>query len=207
MKNLTIYAVAAAVLAIAPTTLIGADKNPTPEPTVNTEAGSIRFDLLKQYEVMPFMKQAITSSDATKGLFELGNGSQWSASDINALQGWEEGDEIVLAPNQALFSLHRYALLNMRLDKAVPISLLKGPRPDALYIAKIDLANDIITLNDDKQWSVDRQDHGTLKRLSEHDPVLIGLNASDYCERDKTMGYMIMDTTTQQWVRVTPLNR
>ncbi len=139
--------------------------------------------------------------------FELFNGSKWSTSNIEMVKGWVENTQLLVSQNQTFFSTHRFSLLNTRLGKAAPITLLREPRPtgkDVFYITKLDLANDVIVLNGFQEWAVYPHDHGTLRKLSEHDRIMVGVNTSDYA-LEKPMRYILIDTATNLFVRANPL--
>jgi hypothetical protein len=173
-----------------------------------TEAGLIYF---KPVQILPGLLQDVAEVDLEAKVFTLANGSKWAAPNIDMINGWTKDDQLVVSQNQTLFSTHRYALLNLRLAKATPIDLVRESRPtteDAYYISKIDYANDLVTLNvEGQQWVVYASDHGTLRKFSEHDRVIIGMNTSEHCDQEKVMRYILIDTATHQYVRATPLNR
>ncbi len=173
-----------------------------------TEAGLIYF---KPVQILPGLLQDVADIDRDAKVFSLANGSKWYAPNIDMINGWVKSDQLVISQNQALFSTHRYALLNLRLGKATPIDLARESRPtdqDALYISKIDYANDVITLNNEGlQWAVYAPDHGTLRKFSEHDRVIVGMNTSEHSDQEKGMHYILIDTATHQYVRAAPLNR
>ncbi len=213
MKKMKIsaYALSTVLLATLPHAVGAVETDPKicHEMAVDTEAGRMHFDFIMQTQPLAGFLQAVVSADAKTDSFELPDGSKWGTSKIEMIHGWNEGDQLIITQNQAFFSTHRFALVNLRLGKAVPISLLREARPEsALYITNIDAANDIVTLSKEgQQWVVDSADHGTLRRYSEHDRIILGVNTSDCCDHDKVMRYLLIDTTTNQCVRATPLNR
>lgn len=180
---------------------------PSQEVMIDTDAGHIHFDFIQKTPAVPYLRHKVASTDAESNTLELANGSKWSCSNPDMVKEWVEGDQIVIGQNQAFFSTNRYALINVRLGKAIPISLLREPRPDqSLYITKIDFANDIVTLSKDgQQWEVFSYDHGTLRKFSEHDRLLIGVNTSDCCHHELALHYILINTSTNQYVRATPL--
>jgi hypothetical protein len=213
MKKMKIsaYALSTILLATAPQLLGAVETDPKicHEMAVETEAGRMHFDFIMQTQPVPGFLQAVASVDPQNNTFELPDGSVWATSKIEMINGWTEADQLVISQNQAFFSTHRFALVNLRLGKAVPVSMIREARPEsAMYITGIDRANDIITLNkDNQQWVIDSADHGTLRRYSEHDRIVLGVNTSDCCDHEKVMRYLLIDTTTNQCVRATPLNR
>lgn len=176
---------------------------------VTTDAGLIDFRFSYDIQTFPGLLQGLVMVFAEDEAFELLNGSKWSAANIEMIKGWTETDQLVLSQNQAFFSTHRFALLNIRLGKATPITLLREPRPmgsDVFFITKVDLANDVVGLNTGQEWTVYPHDHGTLRKFAEHDRILIGVNTSDSTAVER-MRYILIDTASNLYVRVNPLIR
>jgi len=178
---------------------------------IETDAGLIHFEFVKQSQALPGLFQGVAGIDANNNSFELSNGSKWSAHAIEMIRGWVAGDQLVLSQNQAFFSPYRFALVNLRLGKATPISLSREPRAtaeDSFYISKVDYANDIVVLNKGGlQWEVYRPDHGTLRKFSEHDRILLGVNTASYADEENHMHYILINTATNQYVRAKPISR
>jgi len=127
------------------------------------------------------------------------------------IRNWKMEDELFLTQNQAVFSAYRFALVNPRLQKAVPVSLLREPLPienKMFFILNIDLSNDVIALSNGAEYSVDAHDHGALRKLSENDRIIMGFNSSDKfiaTNLDYHKNYILIDTTTNSCVRVNPI--
>jgi len=165
-----------------------------------TEAGKMDLNPLNHVKLSSaFHKIAHHSGD--KHYFDLEDGSRWSISKTDTVEGWDRCDHLVITQNHAALSTARYALLNPDLKQAIPVSLVREPIPgnkNVFYIKSIDLVNDIVTLNDNKNWIVHSADRDALRKISEHDRVIIGMNSND--NWDKTP-YILVDTSNKLFVR------
>jgi hypothetical protein len=174
---------------------------------IGTDAGNIDFRFSNEIQPFPGLLQGLAAVFVEDDCFELLNGSKWSAANIDMIKGWTESDQLLISQNQSFFSTHKFALLNARLGKATPITLTREPRPtglDVFFITKIDLANDVVGLNNGREWAVYSHDQGTLRKFAEHDRVLLGVNTSDSSALER-MKYILIDTASNLYVRVNPL--
>ncbi len=178
---------------------------------IDTEAGSIDFGLIECIEKVPGLIQSIVDLSVSDNVFMLDNRSKWTPSNMEMIKNWRSGDELLITQNHAFFSVHRFALVNFRLQKAVPISLLREPYPvpsKTLFILGVDLSNDIITLDNGADYSVEKSDHGTLRRFSENDRVMLGINSTDKLDEailEHGKRYLLIDTSCNSYIRVSPV--
>jgi hypothetical protein len=181
------------------------------ENIVETDAGSIDFGLVEYIGKVPGLIHHLVDCSVKENTFALDNLSKWSSSNIEMVKNWKDEDELLITQNQAFFSVYRFALVNPRLQKAVPISLLREPLPvdhKMFFILKIDPANDVIMLNNGIEYSVYPHDHGTLRKFSENDRIILGFNSSDKLDStsvDYYKLYLLIDTTCNSYVRVNPV--
>ena len=179
---------------------------------VSTAAGSLDFGLIESISPVLGIHHRIIEVSEEEGTFTLDNRSKWQTANIDMIKSWKE-DDLIITQNQAIFSVHRFALVNPRLQKAVPISLLREPLPmdgKTFFIRKIDLPNDLITLDNSVDWTVYPSDHGTLRKFNENDRIMIGLNSSetvDTLNSEKYKFYILINTTSNLYVRATPTTR
>jgi hypothetical protein len=171
---------------------------------VGTDAGSIDFGFLNGLAQIPGLLHRIAHISKIDSVFVLENGSKWSSPNIEMIDGWVN-HQLMLTQNQALFSTYRFALVDLELEKAVPVSLQREPFPvlgkGSFFITKIDYANDVVTLDNGREWSVYSHDHGTLRKFSEHDRVMIGANTSDTMNYSLMKNYILIDTASNLYVR------
>jgi hypothetical protein len=178
---------------------------------IDTDAGLIDFGLVDFIGKVPGVIHHLMSVSLKEETFTLDNMSKWSSSNIEMVNNWKEEDELLITQNQAFFSIYRFALVNSRLQKAVPVSLLREPLPidhKMFFILKIDPANDVITLSNGVEYSVYPNDHGTLRKFSENDRIVMGFNSSDRVDSttiDSYKSYILIDTTCNSSVRVNPV--
>ncbi len=174
---------------------------------VETDAGQIDFGFINYIEKIPGAVHHLVDISSVEDTFTLDNLSKWSSSNIEMIKNWKNDDELLITQSQVTFSSHRFALVNPRLQKAAPISLLREPLPidyKMFFILKIDLANDVITLSNGIEYSVYSNDHGTLRKFSENDRVIFGFNSSDKIDStniDYYKQYIIINTTCNSFVR------
>lgn len=181
---------------------------------IETSAGAIDFGFINSLEKIPGLVHHVAGID-DRGTVALDNQSQWSTSDIELVKSWKAEDDLYLTQNQAFFSVHRFALVNPRLQKAVPISLLREPLPvedKTHFIAQLDLANDVVTLLGGAEYLVFPNDHGTLKRYVPNDRIMIGFNSSDRLDSNAANaqcnnGYLLIDTAYNSYVRAHPVQK
>lgn len=178
---------------------------------IETEAGSIDFGLIECIDKIPGLIQYIVDFSMNDNVFTLDNRSKWTASNIEMIKNWKIGDELFITQNHAFFSAHRFALVNFRLQKAVPISLLTEPYPiemKTFFLLGIDPSNDVISLDNEIDYSVHPGDHGTLRKFSENDRVILGINSTDRldeCNLEHYKRYLMIDTTCNAYIRVNPI--
>lgn len=171
-------------------TVVVADKN-----TLSTDAGDINFDLIKVHtDNNPLAFQKVDKISVEDRIISLSNGSVWKVSNVDAVRGWEKYKNLVITQNHATFSSHKFALVNLDLGLAEPISLLTPPTPhkDNLFVKRIDATHDIVVLSNDKDFSVHTRDHGILKKFNVNGPVLLGINTMD---QDTSNPYIIVDVS------------
>ena len=175
---------------------------------LDTDAGSIDFGFIAAAPEILGLYQSLEEVLPQENTFILENGSKWSSSYIDMIENWMETNRLLLTQNQAILSTHRFALVNPILQKAVPISLLREPIPQdftAFYISRLDYANDVVYLNDRSEWTVYSHDHGTLRKYTEHDRVILGINTSDTLDIENKKRYLLINTATNQYVRANPI--
>jgi hypothetical protein len=178
---------------------------------IDTDAGSIDFGFLDYIGKIPGLVHRLADYSPDENTFTLENRSKWLASKIEMIKHWKLEDELFITQNQAFFSAYRFALVNPRLQKAVPISLLREPLPidnKMFFILNIDPANDVIVLSNGVEYSIYPNDHGTLRKFSENDRVIIGFNSSDKFDGsniDYYKSYILIDTTCNSYVRANPV--
>ena len=181
------------------------------ENIVETDAGSIDFGLIDYIGKPPGLIHHLIECSLKHNTFILDNLSKWSSSNIEMVKNWKDDDDLLITQNQAFFSACRFALVNPRLQKAVPISLIREPLPvdhKMYFIMKIDPANDLIALSNGIEYTIYLQDHGTLRKFSENDRVIIGFNSSDRLDSisiDYYKSYLLIDTTCNSCVRANPV--
>jgi hypothetical protein len=173
-----------------------------PTEVISTGAGNIDFYFpvdLKE----PSIFVNITSVNKEENTIQLADGSVWEVSNINSVKNWEKSPHIVLGSSQSLFSPmsgYKYALVNLDQKLAEAMSLKNEPRPSeyARYIKALDTVNDIVTLNDDKQWIVHSSDRGDLSKMRPNDRIIVGVNTG--VDRDKSP-YLLINTSTNLFIR------
>ncbi len=177
---------------------------------IDTDAGSIDFGLIEYIGKVPGLIHHLADCTSNDNTFSLENRSKWTAANIEMIRNWKSEDELLITQNQAFFSPHRFALVNPRLQKAVPISLLREPLPienKMFFILSIDPANDVITLSNGVDYSIYPHDHGTLRKFSENDRIILGFNSSDKLDvtnLDYYKCYLLINTTCNSYVRANP---
>lgn len=175
---------------------------------LETDAGLIDFGLIDYLGKIPGLAHHLKERSLIDNTFTLANFSKWIASNIVMVDQWKNEDELFITQNQAFFSTYRFAIVNPRLQKAVPASLLLEPLPveqRMFFITKIDLANDVVTLSNGNEYSVHPNDHGTLRKFSANDRAMFGFNSSDKVHligADSFKFYILIDTTCNAYVRV-----
>lgn len=178
---------------------------------VITDAGSMNFGFIEAIEKLPGLIHRLVDCSSKENAFTLDNRSKWSSSHLEMIKNWKIDDDLLITQNQAFFSTDRFALVNPRLEKAVPISLLREPLPidnKMFFILGIDSSNDVITLINGIEYTVYSHDHGTLRRFSENDRIILGFNSSDKLDSksiDQYKGYLLINTTCNSYVRVNPV--
>jgi hypothetical protein len=177
---------------------------------VDTDAGSIDFGFIDYIGKIPGLIHHLVDCSANENTFTLENRSKWIASNIDMVRNWKADDELLITQNQALFSAYRFALVNPRLQKAVPISLLREPLPvdhKMFFLFNIDPSNDVVALSNGVEYTVYSHDHGTLKKFSENDRIILGFNSSDKLDStnlDYYKCYLLINTTCNSYVRANP---
>lgn len=182
---------------------------------IETNAGAIDFGFIDSLEKVPGLIHHVANIPEGGDVFTLDNQSQWVTPDIDLIKSWKAEDDLYITQNQAFFSVHRFALVNPRLQKAVPISLLREPLPaedKTHFVAKVDLANDVVTFTNGAEYIVFPNDHGTLKRYIANDRVMIGFNSSDRLDSATANaqchnGYLLIDTAYNSYVRAHPVQK
>jgi hypothetical protein len=167
---------------------------------VATEAGNIDFSICRVAN-HPAAHQKIARVDLDRKQIVLEDGSVWEVSKVESIRGWDKSNRLLITQNEAkIYPFNRYALVNPELKAAIPISLKQEPRPTdkVRFIQDVDTVNDIVTLNDNKNWIVHASDRGNLSKMQGNDRVIIGINTGD--DRDKTP-YLLIDTHTGYYVR------
>ena len=169
------------------------------EDHIQTDAGIMDFRVFHVAK-FPAVFHKISRFFIKENAFELPDGSKWSTSKIDLVKGWE-GNSLVIVPNHATFSTHRFALVNKDLKLAVPISLELEPIPQkegVYFIRNIDQANDLMTLSDGRRWIVNSSDISNLSKMKEHDRVIIGANIKEGWDKSP---YVLIDTAHNIYVR------
>lgn len=182
------------------------------ENIVVTDAGSIDFGFIEYIGKIPGLIHHLADASSSDNTFTLDNRSKWIASNIEMIRNWKMDDELLITQNQAFFSAYRFALVNPRLQKAVPISLYREPLPinnnKMFFILNIDPANDVVNLSNGIEYTVYPHDHGTLRKFSENDRIILGFNSSDKLDAtnlDYYKCYLLIDTTCNSYVRANPI--
>ncbi len=189
-------------LALLGTCLAGPDLNASShyrDEEVKTDAGRINLPnthAIKHSGVYHQVKHV----DTNDRVIDLDNGSRWTVSNSDIVKGWGSAKNIMITQNHSGLSTSRYALLNLDLKQAEPISLVREPTPgkDNLYVKSVDRVNDVITLSDGKNWIAHSGDRSKLGKISENDRVIIGVNTGT--DKDKSP-YLIIDTANHQFIR------
>jgi hypothetical protein len=189
-------------LALLGTCLAGSDLSGSShyrEEEVKTDAGRIHLPnthAIKHSGVYHQVKHV----DTNDRVIDLDNGSRWTVSNSDIVKGWGNTKNIVITQNHSGLSTSRYALLNLDLKQAEPISLVREPTPgkDNLYVKSVDRVNDVITLSDGKNWIAHSGDHSKLGKISENDRVIVGVNTGS--DKDRSP-YLIIDTANHQFIR------
>jgi hypothetical protein len=176
-----------------------------------TDAGSINFGIIDYIGKIPGLIHHLVDCSLEKETFTLDNQSKWKSSHMEMIQNWRIDDDLYLTQNQAFLSTDRFAIVNPRLLKAVPISLLREPLPidqKMFFLTDIDSSNDVITLSNGMEYIVYSHDHGTLRRFSENDRIVLGFNSSEKIDSnavDVYKFYLVIDTTLNSYVRANPV--
>lgn len=189
--------------------------------TISTEAGYLDLNFFNSVAKLPGLTHHLSHGGEASAFcdrddaFTLENNSKWVTPDPEAVNNWRPDDDLYLTQNQAVFSLYRFAIVNPRLQKAVPISLLREPLPfedTMFFISAIDFANDAVTLRSTTgensiEWTVYPHDHGTLQRFRENDRVMLGINSLDITNTASPgvfKSYIIINTASNLYVRANP---
>lgn len=72
---------------------------------INTDAGLFLWDFVKETPSLPGLYQGLGEVDAESNFFELQDGSKWAAADIQMIDGWIEGDQLILGNFQNMIGL------------------------------------------------------------------------------------------------------
>jgi hypothetical protein len=171
---------------------------------VTTDAGHIDFGIFDQIKNAAAY-QHIHHLDEENGVVEFKDGSRWRVSRLDGIKGWEKSKHLVITQNHATFSTDSYALVNLDIKLAEPISLIREPTPtkDVQYVKNIIFVNDILTLSNGLKWVIHSSDRGKLSKMVENDRIVIGVNS----EGDKDQNpYLLIDTSTNNCVRAQQLN-
>ncbi|MGH2612486.1 MAG: hypothetical protein ACRDFB_05495, partial [Rhabdochlamydiaceae bacterium] len=152
---------------------------------VSTDAGHIHFPNMSHIKHNGAFHQ-IQNINPEDRVIGLENGSHWSIANADIIKGWGKSKNLVITQNHSGFSTSRFALMNLDLKQAEPISLVREPTPgkDVYFVKSIDRVNDIITLSDGKNWIVHSSDRGRLGKFSENDRTIIGVNTG--VDKDKS---------------------
>lgn len=178
---------------------------------VSTDAGSIDFGFVEYIGKIPGLIHHLADYFPDENTFTLENRSKWISANIEMIKNWKVDDDLLITQNQAFFSAYRFALVNPRLQKAVPVSLLREPLPidnKMFFILNIDPSNDVVTLSNGVEYTVYAHDHGTLRKFSENDRIILGFNSSDRLDTtnlDYYKCYLLIDTTCNSYVRANPV--
>lgn len=184
-----------------------------PEKSIaSTDAGPIDFGLVASLEEIPGLFLHLKDCEEKGSVFLLDNGSKWSTSEIEMVRNWDEEDELLITQNEALFSsiFERFAIVNRRLQKAVPISRCSEPEPNekAMYVKKVDTKNNLLVLNNGMEFRIHDHDHNALHQFDENDRILIGFNSghrpnANFAEH--FMHYILVNTRSNNYVRAVPV--
>lgn len=158
-----------------------------------TEAGNINFDHLKNLDNKLKIFQKIKAFSDEDQTITLTDGSRWHVSPYDIVKGWGHSERLVLTQNHTVFSLHKYALINLDLEVAVPINLLILPIPqneNIHYIKDISYNLNTCLLDTNQQFGVHASDRGTLNKFYENNVVYLGVNT---CDQDLAYPYIIID--------------
>jgi|GEM_PF-4111638 hypothetical protein len=169
------------------------------EEYVKTDAGNIDFRHLNHVK-FPGVFHKIARLQLKDNYLELEDGSKWSLSRAETVKGWES-NRVVLCQNMATLSTYRFALVNLDLKMAMPISLIREPLPtkdDVAFVKNIDRSSDIIVTSDGRRWIVHSSDGSNFSKFNEHDRLEIGANVSDSAEK---CPYILIDTAHNSYVR------
>ncbi len=171
---------------------------------MTTDAGNIDFSIIDHIKNKT-VYQHINHVDDDKRVVELQDGSRWSVSKLDVVKGWEKSKNLVITQNHASFSTSPFALVNLDIKLAEPISLMREPTPSksAHYVKNIISVNDIVTLNNDSKWVIHSSDRGKMNKMAENDRIVIGVNTGD--DRNSNP-YLLIDTTTNNFVRAQQLD-
>lgn len=165
---------------------------------VSTHAGHIDFSSFS-HKKNAIAHQQIHHLNVENGIVELQDGSRWKVSRVDVIKGWEKCKNLVITQNHSTYSTSSYALVNLDIQLAEPISLVREPTPKhSRSVSNVVLVNDLVTLNDGKKWIVHSSDRGKLNKIIENDRIVIGVNTSS--DRD-TSPYLLIDTSTHLFVR------
>lgn len=169
-----------------------------PEVVVNA-SGKVTFGVTDQIKYLAAFQQ-IVALNLDENLVELENGSRWSIPQGNMVKGWEKCKNLVITQNHLGFSVPKYALVNIDLQLAEPVSLIREPTPskDVSYIKEIDKINNIIVLSDNKRIIVHSSDRSVFNKMNENDRVVIGVNTGE--DKNKSP-YLVINTANNHFVR------
>ncbi len=175
---------------------------------IQTEAGEINFNLFNSLDHRSAVTQKIVGICDEHDIVVLDNGSKWQVSKPEILKGWGSTDRLVITHNHAMFSLYKFALVNVELGLAVPISMVAPPLPNSdkvLYIKFIDESQNAIYLNNGIKFIVNSRDHGSLSKFHENNQVLIGMNTHD---ADLDYPFLMLDASfnSTSYVRCNLIN-
>ena len=159
---------------------------------INTDAGPIDFSFFENIKIPAY--QQVRSVDQDRKIIELEDGSVLSVAKIELAKEWEGQKKLVLTQNHATFSTFKYALVNLDLKLATPVSLLREPTPSSgvLFVKDVDTTHDKLTLNNNKTWLIHRSDRGVLSKINENDRIIIGVNTG---EDRSSNPYLLIDTS------------
>jgi len=168
---------------------------PEEKKCVTTDAGEINFNLIKALNKEQPLYVYIKESSQNTNTIVLSNGSRWYLSNFDSIKSWEKHNNLTITENHVFLSLYKYALVNLDLNTATPISLISPSTPDnkeILYIKGIDHLNNIIMLNNGQLFLVNKNDHGTLKKFHENNIVILGANTD---ESELSNPFLIIDAS------------
>lgn len=162
---------------------------------LTTDAGEINFNLFLSLDKDEPLEQIIKELSTETNTIVLGNGSRWDVSNFDSIKTWEQYNNLIVTQNHAIFSLYKYALVNLDLNLAVPISLISPPLPTSkefLYVRSIDYEQNLVILSTGQTFLIHSGDHGTLRKFHENNPVVLGANS---CEKDISNPLLIIDVS------------